>query len=48
MSFGRVVCRIFPVTLLALLLVNCSGSPSDSPVLTADQLRTLRALGYIQ
>jgi len=36
MSFGRVVSRILPAALLALLLVNCSGSPSDSPVLTAD------------
>ncbi len=36
MSFGRVVSRILPVTLLTLPLANCSGSPSDSPVLTAD------------
>ncbi len=36
MSFGRVVSRILPVTLLTLPLVHCSGSPSDSPVLTAD------------
>jgi arylsulfatase A-like enzyme len=36
MSLGRVVSRILPVTLLTLLLVSCSGSPPDSPVLTAD------------
>ena len=36
MSFGRVVFRILPATLLALLLVNCSDSPSGSPVLTAE------------
>ncbi len=36
MSFGRVVSRILPATLLTLPLVSCSGSPSDSPVLTAD------------
>jgi len=36
MSFGRVVSRILPVTLLTLLLVHCSGSPSDSVVLTAE------------
>ncbi len=37
MSFGRVVSQTLPVTLLTLLLVNCSGSPSDSVVLTADK-----------
>ncbi len=36
MSLGRVVSRILPVALLTLLLVSCSGSPPDSPVLTAD------------
>ena len=36
MSFGRVVSRILPVTLLALPFVSCSGSPSDSVVLTAE------------
>jgi arylsulfatase A-like enzyme len=36
MSFGRVVSRILPVALLTLPFVSCSGSPSDSPVLTAD------------
>ncbi len=35
-GFGRVVSRIPPVALLALLLVNCSGLPSDSLLLTAD------------
>jgi hypothetical protein len=29
MNFGRVVCRILPVALLALPLFNCAGSPSD-------------------
>jgi len=36
MSFGRVVFRILPTTLLTLAVVSCSGSPSESPVLTAD------------
>ncbi len=36
MSFGRVVSRILPVALLTLPLANCSGSPSDSVVLTAE------------
>ncbi|MEE9184600.1 MAG: hypothetical protein V3U39_09015, partial [Acidimicrobiia bacterium] len=36
MSFGRAVSRTLAVTLLTLPLVSCSGSPSDSPVLTAD------------
>ncbi len=36
MSFSRVVSRILPVTLLTLPLLSCSGSPSDSPVLTAE------------
>ena len=35
MSFGRVVSRILPVALLTLPLLTCSGSPSDSVVLTA-------------
>jgi len=36
MRFTRVVSRILPATLLTLAVVNCSGSPSDSPVLTAE------------
>ncbi len=36
MSFGLVVSRILPVTLLTLPLLSCSGLPSDSRVLTAD------------
>jgi hypothetical protein len=36
MSFGRVVCRILPVIMWTLPLLSCSGSPSDSPVLTAE------------
>ena len=36
MSFGRVVSRILPVALLTLPLLSCSGSASDSPVLTAE------------
>ena len=36
MSLGRAASRIFPATLLSLTLVSCSGSPSDSTVLTAD------------
>ncbi len=36
MRFARVVSRILPVTLLTLPLVHCSGSPPDSPVLTAE------------
>ncbi len=36
MSFGRVVSRIIAVTLLTLPLLSCSGSPSDSVVLTAE------------
>jgi arylsulfatase A-like enzyme len=36
MSLGRVVSQILPVALLTLPLLSCSGSPSDSPVLTAD------------
>ncbi len=36
MSFGRVVSRTLPVALLTLPLVSCSGSASDSPVLTAE------------
>ncbi len=36
MRFGRVVSRIRPATLLTLPLISCSGSPSDSLVLTAD------------
>jgi hypothetical protein len=36
MSVGRVVTRILPATLLTLPLISCSGSPSDSPVLTAE------------
>ncbi|MEE9183144.1 MAG: sulfatase [Acidimicrobiia bacterium] len=36
MRLRRVVSRIFPATLLALPLVSCSGSSSDSPVLTAE------------
>ena len=36
MSFGRVVFRILPATLLTLAVVHCSGSPSDSVVLTAE------------
>ena len=36
MSLGRVVSRILPAALLTLPLVSCSGSLSDSPVLTAD------------
>ena len=36
MSLGRVVSQILPVTLLTLPLLSCSGSPSDSPVLTAE------------
>ena len=32
MSFGRVVSRILPVTLLTLPLANCSGETSGSPV----------------
>ncbi len=36
MRFGRVVSRILPVALLTLPLLSCSGSPSDSPVLTAE------------
>ena len=36
MSFGRVVSRILPAALLSLAVVNCSGSPSNSPVLTAE------------
>ncbi len=35
MRFGRVVSRILPVALLTLPLLTCSGSPSDSVVLTA-------------
>ncbi len=36
MRFGRVVSRILPVALLTLPVVHCSGSSSDSPVLTTD------------
>ena len=36
MSFGRAPSRILPATVLGLTLVSCSGSPSDSTVLTAD------------
>ena len=36
MSLGRVVSRILPVAFLTLPLVSCSGSPSDSVVLTAE------------
>ena len=36
MSSGRVVSRILPVALLTFPLLSCSGSPSDSPVLTAE------------
>ena len=36
MTFGRAASRIFPATVLSLALVSCSGSPSGSPVLTAD------------
>ncbi len=36
MSFGRVVSRILPVALWTLPLLSCSGSPSDSSVLTAE------------
>ena len=36
MSFGRAASRIFPATVLSLALASCSGSPSGSPVLTAD------------
>ncbi len=36
MRLGHVVFRILPVALLTLPLANCSGSPSGSPVLTAD------------
>jgi hypothetical protein len=36
MSSGRVVSRILPVALWTFPLLSCSGSPSDSPVLTAD------------
>ncbi len=36
MSLGRVVSRILPVALLTLPLLSCSGSPSDSVVLTAE------------
>ena len=36
MSIGRIVTWILSATLLILPLINCSGSPSDSPVLTAD------------
>ena len=37
MNLRRAVSRILPVTLLTLPLVNCSGSPPDSPVLTAER-----------
>ena len=36
MSLGRVVVRTLPAVLSSLLLAGCSGSPSDSPVLTAE------------
>ncbi|MEE8519344.1 MAG: sulfatase [Dehalococcoidia bacterium] len=36
MSFGRVPSQILAVALLTLPLLSCSGSPSDSVVLTAD------------
>ncbi len=36
MSFGRVVSRTLPVAFLTLPLLSCSGSPPDSPVLTAE------------
>jgi hypothetical protein len=36
MSLGRVVCRILPVIMWTFPLLSCSGSTSDSPVLTAD------------
>ncbi len=36
MNLARAVSRIVPATLLTFPLVHCSGSPSDSPVLTAD------------
>ncbi|MEE9183667.1 MAG: sulfatase-like hydrolase/transferase [Acidimicrobiia bacterium] len=36
MSFGRAVSQILPVALLTFPLLSCSGSSSDSPVLTAD------------
>ncbi len=36
MRLRRVVTRILPVTLLTLPLISCSGSPSNSPLLTAD------------
>ena len=36
MSFRRAASRIFPATVLGLTLVSCSGSSSDSIVLTAD------------
>jgi hypothetical protein len=36
MRFSRVLTRILPATLALLPLLSCSGSPSDSPVLTAD------------
>ena len=36
MSIARVVTRILPATLLTLSLVQCSGAPSGSTVLTAE------------
>ena len=36
MSYGRTPLRIAAATLLGLPLVSCSGSPSGSPVLTAE------------
>jgi len=36
MNLRRVVSRILPLAFLTLLLVGCSGSTSDSPVLTAE------------
>ena len=36
MTLGRAPALIFAATVLGLTLVNCSGSPSDATVLTAD------------
>jgi arylsulfatase A-like enzyme len=36
MRFARVVSRVLSATSLTLAVVNCSGSPPDSPILTAE------------
>ena len=36
MSLAPAASRIFPASVLGLMLVSCSGSPSDSTVLSAD------------